>query len=713
MLSFLRSLGLLALLLAGAAQAQTLGDIDVRSQGDLRIVRIRFNASVGFVGVQPSGTTDRYTLRFELLAGEEPVLRQATDELRRLPAADGLPELSVAYEAAPANRIKQLTVRLAQALPLEARQGPNARSLELLLRLPEGTAAAPATPRLPAAALRAAEPAPTATPEIEAQAGALLAQAREALAARQADASVSRLNELLKLPPNGQTQTAQELIGNAWEAADDARRARIEYALYLRLYPQGEGASRVAARLTALGGPLQASAPAGAASAASAAAPPPKIFSGSIAQYYYGGKARSKSLVNIATGIDQATLSRTTESAIVTSADLSARFANGWGETRAVLRGSGSTNLQSGGKNSNSIGSAYLEQRFGEQGPAVRAGRQSPISGGLLGLFDGVSLVWPLANGLRVDVMGGVPASALVSAPSEQLFAAVLEADTLFERWGGNFYLLDQSTEGISNRRALGAELRWAGEQGSINALTDYDLVFNALNAVSLHGSLQLPQQTTVTVLVDERRAPSLQLTNALISSGVVSLKTLLQTRSLAQIKDDARKTSATARQFLVSASRPLSPRWQGSADLRYSAVGALPAVGDFEASAATGAQYSLSAQLTGTNLYSQRDVHNFNASLITTPFFNGLQLAYNNLSVLSAWPDLTLEPSIRFYTQRDKQQVTINRIGPGTRLAWKASPRASLMGELLYEVSRSRGPGTSDNSSSVFFYVGYRYELF
>lgn len=555
----------------------------------------------------------------------------------------------------------------------------------------------------------AGAPTEAALAQNERQAAELLQQARDALAANRGDDAVAVLNQLLKLPPNGSSMAAQELIGLAWERVGQPDRARLEDELYLKLYPQGEGASRVSKRLVALGGAV---APA-AVGAVAPARPAPRAWSGSIAQYYYGGKAKSNSLVNIATGIDQSTISRTSESAVVTSVDMAGRYQGQDSETRFVLRGSGSKNLLSTSHSSSSIGAAYVEYRRRGEGLAVRAGRQSPISGGLLGLFDGVSLAYPVGNGLRLDVMGGVPASPLVSAPSERLFAAVVEADTLFERWGGNVYMLTQSTQGITNRRALGSEIRYAGERWSLNTLLDYDTVFRALNALSAHASFQAGAQTTLTVLADARRAPSLQLTNALISSGAASLSELLQARTLSQVRSDALATSAIARQFLVSVARPLNERWQLATDLQYSAIGALPAVGDFEATPATGAQYSVSAQLTGTNLYSPRDINNFNLSVLHTPFFNGLQLAYNNLTGLDKNHDLTLEPSIRFYTQRDKQDVRLTRVGPGLRLSYRASVRSSLLGELLYEVSRTEGPTNHDNSSSVFFYVGYRYELF
>jgi hypothetical protein len=74
---------------------------------------------------------------------------------------------------------------------------------------------------------------------------------------------------------------------------------------------------------------------------------------------------------------------------------------------------------------------------------------------------------------------------------------------------------------------------------------------------------------------------------------------------------------------------------------------------------------------------------------------------------------DLTLEPSMRVYWQRDNQEVRLLRVGPGIRVSWRANRRASLLGEVLYETSRTDGPTNHDSSNSAFFYVGYRYELF
>ena len=67
-----RLLAAFVLLLAAAtAGAQTLDDIDVRTQGEQKVVRVRFNASVSFITIAPAGAADQYLLRFELLAGDD------------------------------------------------------------------------------------------------------------------------------------------------------------------------------------------------------------------------------------------------------------------------------------------------------------------------------------------------------------------------------------------------------------------------------------------------------------------------------------------------------------------------------------------------------------------------------------------------------------------------------------------------------------------
>lgn len=703
---------------ATMVRADVIDEVTTVRQGESIVVRVTFNVAVQVLQQSPLAESDTYRVRLDLVGASGPSDGVLAAEFRRVQPGGSVPDFTITFAPGGTARGRELTIQLRERRALTVRQGTGPREMDIVFApvAAEAPSTAPAPVPAPAAVPVLPRPDDAALQAVEQQASELMAQAQRALIARRFDEAVQRLNQLLLLPPNAQSEAAQALIGDAWVGAGDARRARLEYELYLKLHPQGADAARVATQLAAIGGAVARPAPTPGAAAAPAAAPAStRSYAGNIAQYFSSGNTRSRSLVNLPSGIDQTTLSRTTESALITSADLSARFTSQDSEVRAVLRGSGSTNLSSGSHSSSLLSAAYVDYRQLANSLALRVGRQSAISGGLLGMFDGVSLAYPVRPGIKVDLMGGVPANLLVNSPRQRLLGAMVELDGLLDKWGGNVYLVDQTSEGYTNRRALGAELRYADETWSGYALVDYDLEFRALNAVTVQASWQAPAQTTVTLLLDDRKAPSIALVNALISHGAPSLQELIVGRGLSidQLRIDALGTSARAQQAMVSVSRPLNPQWQLSGDLRYSQVGALPQVGDlFDATPATGAQYTFSMQATGSNLYSTRDINSFNLAMMSTPQFKGAQIAYSNLTGFRD-NELTVEPSIRFYAQRDTEGVQVRRVSTGLRGSWRISRRASVLAEGLAEHSTTSGPSTNGNSNAASFYMGYRYELF
>ena len=552
---------------------------------------------------------------------------------------------------------------------------------------------------------------PESADEINAKAENLLIKGRQALKEQRWQESVDTFNQALLLPPNSSSKESQELIGSGWLGLQQLDKARIEFQLYLKLYPQDEGSFRVAQQLAALGGVSTTD-----ARLIPKSDPKPVrpnfSYTGSVSQYYYGGQTKTDSLINISAGIDQNTLSRTNQSALVTSVDVSTRIKTENSDVKLVLRDTYSQNFITSTNTQSGLSAVYVDYRLMNPQVDVRLGRQSAIAGSMFGLFDGVSLTMPVASKLKLNAMVGVPVNTLVSAPSQRLAGVMLEADNLFEHWGGNISLVDQTTEGISDRRAVGMEVRYFGESLSMYSQIDYDINFRAINALTLQGSLQGPYDTTMTMLLDNRKAPSLQLSDALISSGSTSLKTLLQLKSLSEVKDLALGTAAQARQAMFSVSRALSPKWQGSIDFRVSDVGALPAVGDFQAMPATGTQMNVSLQLTGSNLYSKRDINGFNLSVLTSDALRGVQIAYNNLTGFYE-NKASFEPSLRIYTQTDNTETKVVRVSPGVRISYKVTERASILGETIYERSKTDGPTNHEDSSSVFFYVGYRYDFY
>ncbi len=811
-------------LLAQLADAQTIESLDWIEGSGATVARITFAANVRFLRQAPAASTatDLAQLSFQIVSGEESVLGQTIEEGKRLGANAGKPRIDLNYTPVPKAQTKLLTLRLSEKMLMQVRQGPGARSIDLVFKsraegelsasdaLPEpadspqdrryvvllqsaSAEQAAQMPRIPAAfqnydvytqnSLRGGvkntdlvmgffksekdaeavrkralanfpeakvltlassvqqaagvSPAPTIEPasgaaetpvntapavqpqvetnvaDVDGEGAALLQKAQSAFNEHRYQDAIDATNQALMLPPNPYTPAAQELIGLSWEALNNPDKARSEYQLYQKLYPEGEAAKRVAQRLAALGEPT----PVTKTEVATGLKADKKRLSatGSVSQYYYGGQTKTDSLVNIASGVDQSTLTRTNQSVLVSSWDATGRYETDDSITKLIMRGSHSDNLATSSAQTSAtqglVSAAYVDYRDIKSRMDFRVGRQSAIGGSLFGLFDGVSMAMPIAENYKVDAMLGVPANTLVNAPQQAMAGVMVEADNLFEHWGGNLSLVEQTTESISDRRAIAAEVRYFGETISMFTQIDYDINFNEINALTLQGSFQGPYDTTVTMLVDQRKAPSLQLSDALISLGGTSLSTLLQTRSVAELQSAALATAAKAQQAMVSFSRALSSKWQGSMDFHYSDVGALPAVGNFQAQPATGAQYNVSFQLTGSNLYSNRDINGFNVSQITSDTMNGTQIAYNNLTGFMG-NKMSLEPSIRYYTQKDNTDTKISRISPGLRVSYRLSNRASLMAEGVYETSQTDGPTSNEASESYFFYLGYRYDF-
>ena len=116
-------------------------------------------------------------------------------------------------------------------------------------------------------------------------------------------------------------------------------KAKAEFELYLKLYPDAPGAARVRQRLATLTAMPEES------PAATIRREAPSYW-GSVSQYYYGGQSRTQTTTTIttpatgATTIDTARLSGTDQSQLITNVDLTARFRDATWDNRVVVRDS-------------------------------------------------------------------------------------------------------------------------------------------------------------------------------------------------------------------------------------------------------------------------------------------------------------------------------------------------------------------------------------
>lgn len=575
---------------------------------------------------------------------------------------------------------------------------------------PSKQAPAPAAPEpagpAPAPAIQSAE-------EVERQAAGLLAQGRAALERGENDAAIEAFNRLLILPPTRQSQEAQELAGLARERNGELTKARAEYELYLKLYPDGEGASRVRQRLAALGTEKQTAA-AERARATPRGRPAEFTTAGSFSQYYYRGATRAETLVANGTTIDKATFSGIDQSALVTNIDLVGRYRSSEYDNRLVFRDTDTRSFIRNGRSLNRLTAAYFDFRNLQQNFNGRLGRQSATGGGVLGRFDGGLVGYGLSPQWRLNAVAGRPVDYFLDS-QRYFYGLSVDLATFADHWSGSAFAINQEIDGITDRRAVGGEVRYFDAQRSAYALLDYDVHYRRLNIGMLQGTWVTESGLSWNLLADYRMTPSLQSANALIGEPSSSMHRLLGTVSESRVREMALDRTAVARLLFFGVSKPVNTTWQIGADFRFSNIGALPAMESstgmlIPASPATGNVYNVNLQAIGTGLLAQRDITAFNAGVITGPSYRGRSFAINNLSVLQEkW---ILEPSLRMYWQHDTLDNDLRRLSPGLRVSYRWREKVAFEFEGALEHTRVSGPTQNEHTLRKFFSIGYRIDI-
>ncbi|MFZ2649139.1 MAG: hypothetical protein WA210_03435, partial [Burkholderiaceae bacterium] len=458
---------------------------------------------------------------------------------------------------------------------------------------------------------------------------------------------------------------------------------------------------------------------------------PTTTFNASLAQYYFGGKSRTRtqefqdSLIGgLPVAISDNTVSDTDQSQLQSNVDVSWRHRDAEQDLRFVFRDSYSYDLLNQDRSKNRLSSLYVDHRSYALGTSVRAGRQSPSGGGALYRYDGVQGGYSFAPKWKVNGVFGAPAEPLLDT-QRNFFGLSLDAEALTDQISGSVYAIEQFSDGQIDRRAVGAEVRFFNGGVSASGQLDYDVLIKALNIAAVQGTWQFSDNTVINTLYDRRAVSVLTLGNLLFFQNTTlpitapvptRVSDLLAYFTLAELRQQVKAVTPIQQQASVGLTTPIGKQWQWGADVRLSSIGAVPAVAsiDFPGSPSTGRQWSISTQLIGSNLYSTRDSHVLSFTYLTGPNMNARLVSYNNLSAVAAiWQ---VEPTIRYYSQNDASGTRSQRWAPGMRITLRPVPTVSIESDVAYERSKTQttvvGNSTTQNSDRVFYFLGLRYEF-
>ncbi len=601
----------------------------------------------------------------------------------------------------------------------ETQADAEAARSQLISRFPDALVQATDAPTNTSMTTSAAQPTLTTAinPEVDVVAADLLAKAVTAYDLGNYANALETLNSLLNLATNSSTRKGHELAGQTRLQLGDKARARSEFELFLKLYPEGSDSEQVRQILANL--PAASESPKSKPVVESTS-----TTSGSVSMFYYGGQSKVRTidfqnspLNGLPVLQSDNSLSTTDQKQVQTNVDLNWRYRDADKDMRFVVRDTHNADMMPNRPNTNRLSALYFEHRSMVNGTNVRVGRQSPNGGGVLYRFDGIQAGYSFAPKWKLNAVYGVPTDALLDT-KRNFYGLSVDAEALTKALSGSFYLIQQTIDREIDRRALGTEMRYFNGGTSVSGQLDYDQVLRGLNIMSLQGTWQLPDTTVYNLLYDRRAAPIRSLGNVLFFQDPALLtparriSDLLGTTSLNTLRDQVNSITALQNQAMAGVTTPISSKWQTGANINYTNVGEIKPVAVIlpTGQASTGNLWSLGMQLIGSNLYSTRDTHVFNLSVLAGPTYNGRLLSYNNLSGLSEY--LQLETALRFYSQSDTAGIKTVRATPSVRMTYRVLKQVSLESEISYELARRSGPLVMETSTRSFYYVGARYDF-
>jgi hypothetical protein len=563
--------------------------------------------------------------------------------------------------------------------------------------------------------------APLSKDEIEGRAKEWVDAARDAIARRNGVVAAARINQILSLPPNSQTEAANALMGEAREFSGELRRAVAEYESYLKNYPNGKFTAHVKERLSAINKTV-ATANAGAQGLRPGTGPATWSINGGISQYYYTGNSKIETLTPPPPGqllFNRDTLSQTDQKSLISSIDFSARRRDAATDTRIVVRETDTRNYLQNQPSYDRLYAAYVEQTNKELGYFVRAGRQTGQGGGVLGRFDGILLGYNINPSWRVNAVAGNPAE-FRDPFRRTVYGASVDYVPQLGRPGVSAYVVQQSLEGAKDRQAVGTEVRYFDQNVTVFSLLDYDMLYKAVNIAMMQGNLRTAGGTNYFANIDIRRSPPLSLTTALpgqISQDpfqpTLDFRSLFQSSlnniGLDQLRDQASLLSPTSSFYTLGFIHPVTQRWQLGADYRQSNISDTGASGILPAQAGSGTSHVVSGQALGNNLLLSNDAFVLNSSFIFAPLYTGQNY---NLAYIVPVKDWRFDMLLGYYYQTDNQSQRQTRLSPTARLVYRIKNRLTLELDVGGEIFDETGPVREQHSRRTFMYGGYRWDF-
>ena len=416
--------------------------------------------------------------------------------------------------------------------------------------------------------------------------------------------AVQLYTKILRTAEGETKKQAQEFIGLARERNGQLAHAKSEYEKYLKEYPEGSDAVRVRQRLaglvTAAKKPkertVEVKRPKGIVEK-----PKWRIRNyGNYSNFFYRNQT-----------LQEGSETQVNRNDLYTNYDLNSRWSSEDFDIRYKYTARHQNIFLPDKENQTRLSALSFEVRHKESDLYGKIGRQSRSSGGVLGRFDGAHISYDISPEVVINGVFGFPVESTkkTNVETEKKFYGVsADFGTFNEHWDYTAFFITQDNRGITDRCAIGGEVRYFDPKKSFFTLIDYDVFFNAMNIFLFNGNWTLPSKTTLNLMCDYRRSPLLMANNSIQGQGVEEFDDLFGRFTDDELKTLAEDRSAISKSFTFGVTQQINDDIQLAGDFTVSRLEGTVASGGVDAMPGAGNEYYCSMQLNVNNVFFEND---------------------------------------------------------------------------------------------------------
>lgn len=479
---------------------------------------------------------------------------------------------------------------------------------------------------------------------------------------------------LSEAPNADQAAWALELYGACQEQMGERDVALAIYELWLQRYPGTAGEVRVQQRRLAL---LTASAePRAARKQADRQDNEPTIYGS--ASVMYRGLARKLENQESETPI----------SSLAGDMDLHMLAQTGDFQWNSRVSGGYLQDQSDRGDSDGRVSNLYVGISHDPTGAELTLGRQRSSEYGVYGYFDGVSFSYPIAGLTTVTVMGGTVADNSRDAPSSdhKVYGLSTEIHLPDPSLRLRFYGVEQTYDGITERRAVGGEFSYFNDYSYYLLIADYDLEFQETNNLMFNGSWGIGDATNLALSLGYQRSPFLSASNALIGEYDLNLDQLVSgLPDDSDIYDAALDKTAVSQYASLVLNHQLSDRLRVVGEAFYYELSDLPQYDPTYKSPDSDANTTLGLQFIVDQALFDNDILSTGLRYTTGDVTETAVVYVDEKLRLDANIDLIFRLSASYRTLTDYNQDAYT-VRPGIKLDWYFTPDFLLDMEAGYE---------------------------